>query len=146
MNDDHVDGGGLRYNDNKLRLDLLPVGPLQDLAKVLAQGAQKYAERNWERGMRWSTCYGCALRHLFAWQGGEDLDQESGLPHLAHVMANIAFLLEYRKTCPALDDRPHNKEQRIVDDAATIAMVRNMTPHEHFENPYEGEADHANHS
>jgi hypothetical protein len=38
--------------------------------------------------------YAAALRHLPAWRGGEELDPESGLTHLAHALANAAFLME----------------------------------------------------
>jgi hypothetical protein len=39
------------------------------------------------------------------WLDGEELDAESGLPHLYHAAANIAMLIEYKTTCPELDDR-----------------------------------------
>lgn len=33
-------------------------------------------------------------RHLIAYQEGEELDEESGLPHLWHAACNMAFILE----------------------------------------------------
>lgn len=35
-----------------------------------------------------------AMRHLAAWRDGEQLDEESGLPHLAHALCCIVFLRE----------------------------------------------------
>ena len=48
----------------------------------------------------------CALRHLAAFQRGEDLDPESGLPHLAHAMCNLRMLTLYSRTYKEGDDRP----------------------------------------
>jgi hypothetical protein len=100
-------GGGLRFNAGKPRIDLVPTSAVLALAEVLTVGAEKYKERNWEMGMDHSICYASAMRHLLKYWSGEDLDSESGKPHLAHVLTNIAFLIEYQKTCPQLDNRPH---------------------------------------
>lgn len=96
----------MKYDGEKVRLDLLPVEPIIDIGKVLTYGAKKYSERNWEKGLAWSRCYAAALRHLFAWQSGETDDPETGLNHLAHAACEIFFLLEFSHTRPELDDRP----------------------------------------
>lgn len=98
--------GGVKYDGDKLRTDLIPVSAIMSLARVLTYGARKYDSRNWERGLEWSRPYGAAMRHLLAWWGGEDIDPESGLPHLEHALCNLAFLREYMDTHPELDDRP----------------------------------------
>ena len=41
-------GEGLRYNQNKLRYDLLEPFAIEQLAKVFTKGAEKYAPHNWE--------------------------------------------------------------------------------------------------
>jgi hypothetical protein len=69
-------------------------------------GARKYAAWNWAKGMPWSVPMACALRHIAAWQKGEDIDPESGQPHLAHAMCNLRMLSLYAKTYPEGDDRP----------------------------------------
>ena len=97
----------MKYDGEKVRLDLLPADPIIDIGKVLTYGAKKYSERNWERGLAWSRCYGAALRHLLAWHKGETNDPETGLNHLAHAACEILFLLEFSRTHPELDDRPH---------------------------------------
>ncbi len=96
----------IRHDGNKNRLDLLPVVPLQRIAEVLTIALKKYPDRNWEPGMAWSRCYASALRHLFAWWGGETCDPETGKSHLAHCACNILFLLEYEETKRGKDDRP----------------------------------------
>lgn len=102
-----VDGGGERKNVDKTPLELVPTSLIFATAEVLAVGAKKYAPRNWERGMKWSTVSGCMLRHTFKWLSPfhSDFDNESGLNHLWHVACNVAMLIEYEKTCPELDDR-----------------------------------------
>ncbi len=97
---------GLRYNSSKPRLDL--ISPIAELAcaAVLAKGAEKYAERNWEKGMGWMTVVASLKRHLNAFQQGEDFDAESGLPHIDHVLCNAMFLSDYWRSHPEDDDRP----------------------------------------
>lgn len=103
-----VDGGGLRYNNEKLRYDLLPTDATAELVKVLTYGAKKYAARNWERGQTWSIPYASCMRHLQAWHSGEDTDPESGLLHLAHAVCNLFFLLAFQlRGMISLDDREH---------------------------------------
>jgi hypothetical protein len=96
---------GLRYDQGKVQLALLPAEPLRQIARVLEEGAKKYSEHNWRGGMRWMIPANCVLRHLFAWLDGEDTDKESGCPHLAHAATNLIFLLQYAKDFPEADDR-----------------------------------------
>lgn len=95
----------VKYDCEKLRFDLLPASPLMELAKVFTYGATKYDARNWEKGMDWSRLFAATQRHLWAFWGGEDVDQESGISHLAHAGFGVLALLELRKTHPELDDR-----------------------------------------
>ena len=97
---------GIRYDDGKLPMHLLPPELLTEVAKVLAFGAKKYAPRNWEKGMDWSRVYASLMRHLVRWQEGEDIDPETGLNHIAHVACNAAFLLAYINRENGKDDRP----------------------------------------
>lgn len=99
---------GLKYDDNKLRTDLLPVGPLEEVAAVMTFGATKYGDRNWANGLDYSRLYGATLRHIWAWWRGADEDPETGLHPLAHAVCNLLFILEFDDT-PAKhrhDDRP----------------------------------------
>lgn len=98
---------GLRYNAGKLRYDLIPPFAMEQYARVMTKGAQKYAERNWERGMLWSNVIASLKRHLAEVEKGNDYDEETGILHAAHVMWNAAALTEYYKTYPQGDDRPH---------------------------------------
>ena len=84
-----------KYDEGKLRYDLLPIRPLEELVKVITYGAIKYAPNSWMNIEPFEERYFAAtMRHLMAWRKGEELDPESGLPHLAHAMCCLVFLLE----------------------------------------------------
>ena len=87
---------GMKFDSDKPRYDLLPLKSLEDYVKVLTHGAKKYEDWNWKIVVKEKPrkYYAAALRHIFAWARGEELDEESGLPHLAHAMCCLAFLLE----------------------------------------------------
>jgi Domain of unknown function (DUF5664) len=92
-------------DSGKLRMDLLPMDAVRDVAAVYTFGAQKYDDENWRKGLSYKRVYGAILRHLTSWFLGEDLDPESGINHLAHAAWGCLTLLNYRHTHPELDDR-----------------------------------------
>lgn len=116
-----MDHQGVRHNKGKIRYDLEPPFAQQEYIKVLTKGAEKYAERNWEKGLSWMQVYSSLRRHLEAFKQGEDLDPESGLHHMAHVMCNAAFILEYYKIYPQGDDRPKYRYKIGIDIDEVLA-------------------------
>lgn len=98
-------GTAMKFDTDKLPLHLLSTEAMNQTAAVLKFGAQKYAEHNWRKGFAWSRPLAAAMRHITAFNAGEDTDPESGLSHLAHAACCIMFLLEFEKTHPNLDDR-----------------------------------------
>lgn len=98
-------GTALKFDGDKLPLHLLSTEAMNQTAAVLKFGAQKYAEHNWRKGFAWSRPLAAAMRHITAFNAGEDTDPESGLSHLAHAACCIMFLLEFEKTHQHLDDR-----------------------------------------
>lgn len=97
--------GGTKNDADKIRMDLLPIESLEEIAKVMTFGAKKYGDHNWRGGFKFSRLSGAALRHLFSWIKGEDKDPESGLSHLAHAGCCVMFLLWHEQKKPELDDR-----------------------------------------
>jgi hypothetical protein len=84
----------IKSDSNKLRYDLVPPSLIEDVARVLTFGAEKYEPNNWKRVDDPSRYVAALYRHLEAWRAGEITDQESRLSHLAHAATNIAFLIE----------------------------------------------------
>lgn len=100
---------GTKYDDDRLRADLWSITALEETAKVLTYGAEKYEVYNWAKGIKYSRVYGALLRHLWAWWRREENDAETGLNHLAHAMCCLMFLLHYsgkRRKYRSFDDRP----------------------------------------
>lgn len=85
---------GRKDDQEKPDWSLLPLATVERVVEVLDHGARKYSRENWrlvpELERRY---YAAVLRHLRAWQGGQRLDPDSGLPHLAHAMCSLVFLL-----------------------------------------------------
>lgn len=96
---------GVKFDEGKPRMDLLPPELLTEVAKVLTFGANKYSERNWEKGMDWGRVYGALQRHLNAWASREGCDKETGFSHLSHAACCIAFLIAYEKRNVGEDTR-----------------------------------------
>jgi len=94
-----------KYDSEKIPVELVPVSFIESISAVLAHGAKKYARNNWTKGLPWTKILGAILRHIYAWARKEDLDPESGLPHLAHAATNIMFLMTWTHTHKELDDR-----------------------------------------
>lgn len=104
--DDNPETGGVKADKGKIRYDLLPPEGVTAVAVILTGGAEKYGDRNWEKGMDWSRPYGALLRHLFAWWSGEDKDRYTGKSHLWHACTNLFFIITYEARGIGKDDRP----------------------------------------
>lgn len=104
--DDDITKGGVKFDDGKVMLELLPPEFIFGTAEILTHGAKKYTARNWEMGMAYSRPFAGAMRHLWKWWSGERLDSDSGLPHLWHAACNLAFLIAYEARKVGTDDRP----------------------------------------
>jgi hypothetical protein len=83
----------------------IPQEPLRLLAKHYGIGAKKYADRNWEKGYKWSLTFDAANRHLRQHVTGEEIDAETGTPHLICTAWHCLALAEYMRTHRELDDR-----------------------------------------
>lgn len=97
---------GLRFNTDKVGMELVPPEVVVAFAQVSTAGAKKYAPRNWEKGMSWMTLVGCAMRHQFKWLMGEEYDKETGLHHADMWLWNVGALVTYIKRGSGTDDRP----------------------------------------
>ncbi len=82
----------MKFDDDKLRYDLIPPEFLEGIAKVLTDGAKKYEADNWRKNKELWRYQAAAMRHFEAYRSGESVDPDSGSSHLHHVATNILFL------------------------------------------------------
>lgn len=94
-----------RYDQDKLDWSLVPMQHLEGMVRVLMFGTKKYAPHNWRKGFPPSRITNSLQRHLNAFNTGEDIDPESGLPHTAHILCNALFLAGNQAEHPEMDDR-----------------------------------------
>ena len=86
---------GKKYDSDKPQLYLLPPKTLYEVGKVLTFGAEKYDPHNWRKVDDLQNRYSsAAMRHILAHIDGENLDEETGLSHLAHAICCLMFKLE----------------------------------------------------
>jgi hypothetical protein len=105
VNETKATSGGLKYDAEKPGMDMLDTYFLQEMARVLDFGAKKYARNNWRSGIQFSRTIAAILRHVTAFNNGEDFDPETGISHIAHAAVNCQFLLWFTKNRREYDDR-----------------------------------------
>ena len=90
----------------KGRYDLISTEGLMRLAAWYERGAEKYGDRNWEKGLPVSNCMNSLLRHAIKYLAGWD-DED----HLAAIAWNAFAIMEFEKTHPELQDLPKRKKR-----------------------------------
>lgn len=89
----------------------------------LLDGMLKYGRNNWRAAGVRATIYIDALRrHTAAYAEGEDFDSDSGVPHLAHMLACLAILVDAEAVGKLNDDRSYRGE-------GYRKLVEELTPH-----------------
>ena len=86
-----------RSNQGKNIMHTIDPDFILGIGRISEFGARKYHHRNFlmAPGMPWGDVYESLLRHLFAFWGGEENDEESGMPHLLHAAWNVMALYTY---------------------------------------------------
>ena len=98
---------GVKHDRGKPEWAYLPWAALEQVVKVQDYGAAKYSRENWKQVENLETRYlSAALRHITAHARGENEDPESGLPHLAHAITSLLFVLE---------DKLDTQAERVYD-------------------------------
>ncbi len=124
MKDDGRKNGNPKdaIGSDKIPLHLWPQTASVLGALAMLDGCLKYGRANYRPGgARASIYYDAAVRHLTAWFEGEDVDPDSGLPHLGHLLACAAILVDAQATGNLTDDRQYPGGYR--------QLVEQMTPH-----------------
>lgn len=84
---------------------------LIEVAKVAGMGAAKYAPFNYLKGYSWALSFNALQRHAMMFWAGEDIDEESGLPHMAHAAWHALALISFFDRDLGTDDRPPRLEE-----------------------------------
>jgi Domain of unknown function (DUF5664) len=123
---------GVKHDQGKLPYHLLPFDAVDDVVGVLQYGANKYGERNWEKGMELERIEAAIGRHFSLHMQGELCDQESHLKHMAHIAANALFwlALHKRKTTTVINpvvEELRQYEMHPVEELRALDGVTVMT-------------------
>ena len=111
--------------DGKIPMGMWPKTASALGALVLLDGALRYGRLNWRAmGARASVYNDAIERHLAAWYEGEDMDPESGLPHLAHILACAEILVDSQANGNLVDDRQFPGGYRRLADEVTPHVRR----------------------
>lgn len=96
-----------RLGAKKVNLFLVPAASKIYQALAMEDGARKYGPYNWRDKKVQLSIYLSALeRHIEAFKDGEETATDSGLPHLAHAIANIGIIIDALESGCLVDDRP----------------------------------------
>lgn len=125
-----ADAPATKNDSGKPRMDLVAPEAILAMASVLEFGARKYAERNWEKGMAWGRIYAAVQRHLHAWAMREEIDPESGMPHLWHALCGLHFLVTYDIRGVGDDDRAlvlpfadNDNDEKVEYDVVAVEQM-----------------------
>jgi hypothetical protein len=88
---------GRKDTEGKLRYDLISPALELEVAKVATVGAEKYGDRNWERGIPTDECVGALKRHLARFQMGQQICPLDGIHEMAHVAFWCMVILHQAK-------------------------------------------------
>lgn len=91
----------------KLPYSCLPSAVSAAVSLAFLEGACKYGRHNYRvAGVRYSVYHDAARRHLdLAWEG-QDIDPDSGLPHIDKAIACLFVLRDAQMNSKCTDDRP----------------------------------------
>ena len=118
------------FGDAKAQLALVPDSLSYYASMAFFDGASKYGAYNWRvAGVRASTYKAAAERHLKKWFNGENADPETGVPHLASVLACIGILVDADLVGKLEDDRPPAAAIGTLE--ASIATVQAALRQQH---------------
>lgn len=110
---------GAQKGSKLARYDMIPADALEILAEHYGIGAEKYPPfdngdeygrlDNWRRCYDWSLSFAAMQRHSWQFWNGEDIDPETGSPHLAAVAWHALAILHWSlndELKTKYDDRP----------------------------------------
>ena len=103
---------GLRYNDGKPKWSLIDFDTLEGALKVFEFGKEKYGVDNWKKGLLTTEICESLMRHLVSYLNSNDLDKETNLPHVDHILCNAIMLAYTQRFNNKFDDRRLDKNKK----------------------------------
>jgi len=106
----------------KVPFSTIPAQVMAETGLALMEGALKYGRHNYRSaGVRASVYYDAALRHLTAFWEGQNVDPDSGLPHVVKAIACLTVLRDSQIQGNWTDDRPPATPGEWVQDLNLLA-------------------------
>lgn len=105
---------GKKEDSNKAPISLIPTEAILAMAEGFAYGAKKYGAHNFREGIEYTRLIDSLMRHTLAFLAGEDIDEESGLPHVSLMGSNFAMLQYQTVHHPELDNRYKSPKKDIT--------------------------------
>lgn len=116
---------GKKYDQGKLRWDLLPLDVVEKLVEIYEFGANKYEENSWRTIKNgYKRCRAALFRHLSAYDKGERLDPESGKSHLAHAAWNALSMVYFAEK----DQKDRQAIKEWLRKGGSIIHVEDVEP------------------
>lgn len=95
MSDSNKDAqpqAGIKYDSDKLRMDLIDPFFVEGVARVLTFGSNKYGDHQWKGGFPLDCLIASLQRHESELRKGILVDSESGIEHVYHAACNLMFI------------------------------------------------------
>lgn len=119
-----TESGAMRASiGTKIDTDLVPYELIVAAAVGLGLGEFKYAARNFEKGLSYRSLINSIERHCKALKDGEELDNDTGIPHYMLIASSTAMLVHNIMQEVVIDDRAPPKTPKYgVDVLSTMAQ------------------------
>lgn len=118
----------VRSNVNKLRWDLMDWKSLEEVVKVLEFGANKYAPKNWEKGLHREEILESIQRHNVELFSKEEVDEDSQLLHAAHIACNAIFYIHFlrNKSFSPTRNNPFTQKEKPRSGLAIEEIIQEI--------------------
>lgn len=112
------ESNGIKHDDKKPNLALIPIEAIWALGESLTYGARKYGDDNFREGLAVRRQLAASIRHIYQALEQEDVDAESGCLHLGNAMASLAMAIYTIKHNPDFDNRYFKVQERKLNNLA----------------------------
>jgi ribosomal protein L24 len=113
----------------KAPLHCIPFPPLFEVGLAMLEGGRKYGSHNYRAmGVKSSVYFDAAMRHIASWWEGEDIDSDSGLPHIVKAIACLLVLRDSQLIGNYEDDRPISNKIKMDELGKKVAGLIEKYP------------------